>query len=213
MSQEIRYEPERLKALADAVFAIAMTLLVLELKVPELHGSDVGRELGRQLRAESGAYLAYALSFYVLGLIWLGHVRLFRRVEAADDWLVRANLVMLLLVGVLPFPTALLGRYGSQTWGVVPYACCMVLLELLLAVAWWRCARRGLLTADADQSEVRVALARYLSMAGVFAVSVPVAVVRPADAAYVWIVLAVVPWAAGMLAVRGRAAERVLESA
>ncbi|WP_433825644.1 TMEM175 family protein [Actinoplanes sp. CA-015351] len=100
MAQGGRYEPERIKMLADAVFAIAMTLLVLELKVPE----DVtGGELGRALADNATSYAAYALSFYVLGLVWLGHVRLFRRVEFADDWLLRINLAMLLFVGILPF--------------------------------------------------------------------------------------------------------------
>lgn len=192
MARQARYEPERLKMLADAVFAIAMTLLVLDLKVPELSPADVDPGLGEQLRANLSGYAAYALSFYVLGLIWLGHVRLFRRVAAADDWLLRANLFLLCFVGVLPFPTALLGRYASHTWGILPYAGCMIALELLLAAMWWWCARHDLFATRDDGVDVRAVLSRYLAIAGVFALSVPVAVVAPHRAAWVWLLLAVV---------------------
>ncbi|MBB2944378.1 putative membrane protein [Actinoplanes lutulentus] len=105
-----------------------------------------------------------------------------------------------MFVGILPFPTALLGRYGSQTWGIVPYAVCMIVLELLLTLMWWRSARRGLLLAAVEPLEVRVTLVRYLAAASVFAVSVPVAFLAPGYAAWIWLLLAVAPQLAGRTA-------------
>jgi uncharacterized membrane protein len=117
----LRYGTERLNALSDGVFAIAMTLLVIDLKVPDLTGAEESR-LPAELRSQVGSYLAYALSFYVIGQMWLAHHRMFRHIKTTDSRLLRINLLMLMVIAAVPFPTSLLGRYGGQTWGVVPYA-------------------------------------------------------------------------------------------
>jgi uncharacterized membrane protein len=193
--RDVRFGTDRLNALSDGVFAIAMTLLVIELKVPDLHGGEVDR-LGTELRGQLGSYLAYALSFYIIGRMWLGHHRLLRDVSTADSRLLRFNLLFLMFVAVLPFPTAVLGHYGSRTWGVVPYAACMVVLDLLLALMWWWARRRGLLSEEGTRRDVRVAVARSLGIGAVFLVSIPVAFVQPDIAKYIWILLLVVPWLA-----------------
>jgi uncharacterized membrane protein len=109
--------------------------------------------------------------------------------------------LLLLFVAVLPFPTAVLGRYGSVTWGVVPYACCMVILDLL-ATMWWWARRRGLLSDEVDRRDVRVAVTRNLAMAAVFLISIPVAFGWPDVARYMWLLLAVVPRLSARLAGR-----------
>jgi uncharacterized membrane protein len=115
MATAPRYGTGRAHGLSDGVFAIAMTLLVLDLKVPDLSHHELDHHLSAALASQGGAYFAYALSFYVVGRLWLGHHRLFRHVTEADERLLRLNLLVLLFVGVLPFPTALLGRYGGVT--------------------------------------------------------------------------------------------------
>jgi uncharacterized membrane protein len=198
----LRYGTERLNALSDGVFAIAMTLLVIDLKVPDLSGGELSR-LPAELRAQSGSYLAYALSFYVIGQMWLGHHRLFRHVTATDSRLLRINLLMLMVVAAVPFPTSLLGRYGSQTWGVVPYAAAMVLLQILFGVMWWWAQHHGLLADEAvSRQEARAGLARNAGIGVVFAASIPVAFVSPDAAKYLWLLLIVVPWLAVRLARR-----------
>ena len=176
----------RFAALADAVFAIAMTLLVLELKVPDLHGAAVAR-LGAELRAETGSYLAYALSFFIIGRAWFSHHRLDALITRVDDGLLRLNLLLLFFVAVLPFPTAVLGRYGARPPAIVPYAVCMIMMALLLtSIAWWAHNRR-LLAEDADPHDVRAAVARPVATAAVFTVSIPLAFVSPTAAVYSWI--------------------------
>jgi uncharacterized membrane protein len=201
VGRAVAYGTERLLALSDGVFAIAMTLLVIELKVPDLHGDEVSR-LATELRHEAGAYLAYALSFVIIGRLWLGHHRLFRRVTATDDRLLRINLVLLLFVAVLPFPTAVLSRYGNLTWGVVPYAACMVVLDLLLAMMWWWALWRGLFADEVERREVRATVARNLGMAAVFLASIPVAFVQPDTALPMWSLLVVVPRLSALLLAR-----------
>jgi uncharacterized membrane protein len=190
----LRYGTERLNALSDGVFAIAMTLLVIDLKVPDLSGDELSR-LPAELRGQVGSYLAYALSFYVIGQMWLAHHRLFRHIGAADARLLRMNLLLLMVIAVVPFPTSLLGHYGGQTWGVVPYAAAMVLLQVLFAAMWWWAHRHGLLV-DAVESrrEARAGIARSVAFGVVFAASIPLAFVDPDLAKYLWLLLAIVPW-------------------
>ena len=183
---------ERLAALSDAVFAIAMTLLVLELKVPDLHGRDVSR-LAAELRAQAGSYLAYALTFFVVGRAWLGHHRLTHLVAHVDEGLLRLNLVLLLFIAVLPFPTAVLGRYGARTAAVVPYAACMTLLGVLFTAIWWWARSRALFAGEVDRRDVRAAVIRPVSTAAVFLASIPVAFFAPVLAMDMWVLVVVVP--------------------
>lgn len=183
---------ERLAALSDAVFAIAMTLLVIELKVPDLHGADVSR-LGAELSAQTGSYLAYVLSFFVIGRAWLSHHRLTHLIAHVDEGLLRLNLVLLLFVAVLPFPTAVLGRYGGRTASVVSYAVCMTMLGALLTAIWWWARSRGLFAGEADRRDLRTAVLRPVSTAAVFLASIPVAFFSPATAMYMWVLVVVVP--------------------
>jgi uncharacterized membrane protein len=189
----LRYGTERLNALSDGVFAIAMTLLVIDLKVPDLSGDELSR-LSAELRSQVGSYLAYALSFYVIGQMWLVHHRMFRHIKTADPRLLRINLLMLMVVAAVPFPTSLLGRYGGETWGVVPYAAAMVLLQVLFGLMWWWALWHGLLADDeGSRQEAKVSLARNAAIGLIFAASIPVAFPDPDLAKYLWLLLIVVP--------------------
>jgi Na+-transporting NADH:ubiquinone oxidoreductase subunit NqrB len=102
--------------------------------------------------------------------------------------------LMLMVVAAVPFPTSLLGRYGGQTWGVVPYAAAMVLLQVLFGAMWWWALRHGLLADDVDsRQEARAGLARNTGIGLVFAASIPVAFVDPDLAKYLWLLLIIVP--------------------
>ena len=97
------WDRDRLDAFSDSVFAIAITILVLEIKVPlEL------RHLGHDPEHEWPDYLAYVTSFLTIGGVWIAHHRLFSRVRAIDATMVQLNLLLLLLTAFLPFPTAVL---------------------------------------------------------------------------------------------------------
>ena len=115
---------DRLVAFSDGVFAIAMTLLVLNLTVPTLTGSaeHVDEELWRKLRDQWPELFSYALSFWVIGRFWLVHHRMFRLVRRADGALMTLNLLLLGFIALIPWPTEMLGRYGDTTTAVVAYS-------------------------------------------------------------------------------------------
>ena len=102
---------ERVITLSDGVFAIAATLLVLELKIPE-EGSAV--PLARGLVHVAPSFLAYALSFFVIALFWSSYHRVMAMISEVDLPIIFLNVVLLFLISLQPFPTALLGRHGTD---------------------------------------------------------------------------------------------------
>jgi uncharacterized membrane protein len=116
-SHEQVYGLARLLALSDGVFAFAMTLLVVQLLVPQLGPGQAG-QLGAKLLDQMPSYVSYLISFAVISIYWYSHHRLFRYVRRWDVWLIALNLGALLFIAVMPFPTVIVGRYGDQTVAV-----------------------------------------------------------------------------------------------
>ena len=102
---------ERLVFFSDAVFAIAITLLVIDLRLPDLGDHVSNQQLSAALGALVPRIFAYALSFWVIGLYWLAHWRRYQYIERVDETLIALNLLLLGLVAFMPFPTALVGEY------------------------------------------------------------------------------------------------------
>jgi uncharacterized membrane protein len=98
----------RLEAFSDGVFAIAITLLVIEIRPPELHE---GERLAHALWAQWPSYVAYLVSFLTIGVIWLNHHRVFTQVARVDGPLLLLNLNLLLWTGLIPFPTAVVAEH------------------------------------------------------------------------------------------------------
>jgi uncharacterized membrane protein len=169
--------------LSDGVFAIALTVLVLSLKV------DTGvkpADLAHALRTSLGELGAYALSVVVIGAFWMGHHRLFAWIERVDIVLMWLNLAFLGLVALIPFPTDVLGRYGRTTEAVVLYAA-VIGTAALVSFAMSYYARWQ----DLAPSSPGIGWNRSLPVAFAFYASIPVAVWSPRAAIYLW--LAVVP--------------------
>src|ERR1700737_1299223 len=103
----------RIEALTDGVFAVAMTLLVLDIKVPELPQPMATDELLRQLLALWPKFLSYVISFVILGVYWVGHHVQLSFIRRADRPLLWINILFLLWVALVPFSTALLGEYAK----------------------------------------------------------------------------------------------------
>ena len=108
---DVRDETTRVEAFSDGVFAIAMTLLILEIRTPEHAGAG---QLPRALYLLWPSYLAYATSFFTIGVMWMNHHRLFNLIGKSDQSLLVINGLLLFGVTFIPFPTALLARYLSH---------------------------------------------------------------------------------------------------
>ncbi len=173
---------------SDAVFAIAMTLLVLDLEVPDDLPAD---RLGAALVEQLPNFFSFALSFAVIGSAWLNHHRKFSVIVRYDFRLQVLNLVLLFFVALLPLPTAVLSEYGgrSSPWPVVVYAtvvaCVYTMLNLVWAYAW----RARLMAPAVDRGLYLYVLRAVLPVPVVFAASIPVAFPAPGIAMYLWLLI------------------------
>src|SRR5690349_22747153 len=132
---------ERLVFFSDAVFAIAITLLALEIRLPALEGELSNEALLAALNGLWPRYLAYGISFLAIGLYWLVHHRTFRAVERYDARLLMLNLVALAGIAFMPFPTTVISEHANRV-GTQFYALVAAGVGLLMAAIWW-CTHGG----------------------------------------------------------------------
>jgi uncharacterized membrane protein len=174
----------RILALSDGVFAIAITLLVIQIALPATAGTDLPSALLRLWPR----YLAYVLSFLVIARFWFSHHLAFRLITRYDGMLVWLNLVLLMFVAFLPFPTAVLGEHLAAPAAAVLYAMAAGLTSAASAGYWWYASGRGrLLKPGLDRLQVTVLRARSLSGPVFFALTLPVAAYAPYAAEAMWI--------------------------
>ncbi|MFQ5986451.1 MAG: TMEM175 family protein [Thermoplasmata archaeon] len=135
--RERLFRPVRIEALSDGVFAIVMTLLVLEIAVPTLATPVEEGELRAELLELLPEFLGYAVSFVILGIFWVVHHRQFHFVERTDRAFVWINILTLLFVALLPFSTALLSRFPESQTAVFVYGGNLLLAALAISAQWW----------------------------------------------------------------------------
>jgi uncharacterized membrane protein len=189
-------EYDRILFFTDAVFAIAITLLIVELPGPivELATSQhhAALDSGTLLHESIAGIIGFWISFAVIGLFWIGHHSLFRYITAFDRALMLLNLLFVGVIAFLPYPTAVLSiTSNSQRAAVVFYAICAGAAGLLETLAWVY-ARRAHLVGEISPQASRLLLARVGRVPAVFAVSIPIALLGSARAAtYSWIAIVV----------------------
>ncbi|MFZ1700239.1 MAG: TMEM175 family protein [Pyrinomonadaceae bacterium] len=149
---------ERILFFSDAVFAIVITLLVLEIKVPTIEHSQVNEAAIRHALFELlPKFLGFIYSFFIIGMMWIEHHRIYRYIGSFDFGLIWRNMLFMLFVAFIPFPTALFSEYyGSQT-AFIMYVGSFALAAL--GKIWiWRYAvskRETLLVADTDDEIIK----------------------------------------------------------
>jgi len=130
-------ETGRVEAFSDGVFAIAITLLILDVKVPARVGPG---NLGTVLVEEWPMFLAFLTSFFTIGVMWMNHHRLFTLIHAVDDSLVALNLLLLLGITWIPFPTALLATHlratGNDRMAALIYSATFFVMAIFFRVLW-----------------------------------------------------------------------------
>lgn len=179
---------DRFVNFSDAVFAIAITLLILNVRLPTVGAGIVTAPLAPQLPGLLPDLFAFTLSFVVIGGYWAAHHRLFDLIDRADTRLIWLNLVMLFFVVLLPLPTQIVAQYGDTTLGVEIYAASMVLVGLSIIVLTLY-ARGAHLTAPG--ADIRTSMIKSSITPAVFAASMVVAIFSPRWAMGLWVLIAV----------------------
>ena len=158
----------RLEAFSDGVFAIAVTLLVLDIKVPPLSTTEGHHSLASALLDEWPVFAAYVISFLTILIMWINHHNLFKHIKRTDHLFLLLNGLLLMVVGFIPFPTALLAEYIREPNSNDPNVAAMIYgsTNVLLAVSFnlmWRYAiyNNRLLDRNADQEAVAAISRQY----------------------------------------------------
>jgi uncharacterized membrane protein len=189
---------DRLEVFSDGVIAIAITLLVLDIKVPHSHQGGLAHDLATQWPS----FAAYVLSFAVIGIMWVSHHSMFERIQEIDRGLLFTNLLLLLGIAFLPFPTALLAEYardgGSNAHVAAAfYSLTMTMIGLAFSGIWLHLSHHpDLLVEGLDPGNLRRSLHRSLVGPIVFALTIGLAFVN-ALACFVVYGLLVAYFAAG----------------
>jgi uncharacterized membrane protein len=136
----------RFESFSDAVFAIAVTLLVLNFRVPDLPRTVGNGEIVRRLLSLWPDFLGYVTSFIVIGVLWINHHALFHFLRRVDRYSLVINLLLLMFVAFIPFPTALIARYGGLVPVVILFGLSMALTGILFSALWFYAVRTYLNT-------------------------------------------------------------------
>ena len=179
---------ERLIFFSDAVFAIAITLLSLEIRLPDGIEAFSNAALLSQLTGIWHKYLAFMISFMVIGTLWIGHHRKFRFIKRYDSPLLMLNLVLLMVIAFIPFPSAVLSSYSNRI-ATSFYALVMVLASLLGSAIWWYASRHGLVDSPIDIKKHRRLLITPLVTALIFLASIGIAYLDPDISKFIWMLI------------------------
>jgi uncharacterized membrane protein len=210
--QEIQTRPanealglERIVFFSDAVMAIAITLLAIDLKVPEIASTAAAAELPRSLSELGPRFMSFLISFFVIGIYWMSHHRYFRFIQRYDGGLIVLNLLFLLFIVLMPFVAGLFGQYYYLPLGMSVYAAAVAATGLSMGALWWYASHRHrLVDKHLDEQFIR---ARSLALAVplLFLASIPFAFVSRTLAITIWCMLPLVSFAILKVSERGQA--------
>jgi uncharacterized membrane protein len=188
-----RWGTGRTEAFSDGVFAIAITLLVLDIRVPASEFDDLWSGIAH----EWPAYLGYATSFITIGGIWLAHHGLFTRLQYVNRRVMQINLVLLMAVSFLPFPTRLVAEAirdaDAERAAVLFYGASLLAISVLLGALWATAASdRSLLRPEVGEEEVAAIIRATSPNVGFYLGVIALAIVLPVVAAVGYLVIAIV---------------------
>jgi len=200
------HDPARVLALSDGVFAIIITLLVLEVHVPEL---TEGQSLNEALGEIRPSFTAFVISFILAGMYWVAHRDLFALIRRTDRGLVWLNILYLLPLCLLPFGAGLLGRYEHEPVALRIYGLLLVAIAVMRVVIWLYATNRPqLLWARLDDRQRRARLALNLSPGLVYLLAFLVARAAPGVSLAIYAAMPVLYFLGITVLRRGRQRDR-----
>ncbi|MCJ7746068.1 MAG: TMEM175 family protein [Actinobacteria bacterium] len=180
----------RIGTFSDSVFAVAITLLVLNIHVPSISLHLTNRALDSKLGGLWPNYEAFILSFVIIGIYWILHHLMFRYIERYNGVFLWLNLFFLMCIVFMPFTASLISEYGDTAIATIVYAANLAVASLLMAVIWWYAIGRGqLMMKGFDVVMGKHAVLANLCTTVFFLASMPIALANPRVAKYFWLLL------------------------
>ena len=189
---------ERLLFFSDAIFAIAVTLLVLEMRLPDTAQPLSNLQLSETLMGMWHEYLAYLISFLVIGTFWMAHHRKYRYIKKYDNTLLFLNLLFLMVVAFMPFSSSLIINYPDRS-ATIFYALTMAIAGLLLAINWWYASsKKRLIDPDLDARTIKKQIVAPLLTALIFFISVGISFLDGNLSRLFWMLILFATWYANL---------------
>jgi uncharacterized membrane protein len=181
----------RIEALADGIFAIAMTLLVLTLTLPDMTVTKLS--LSQLLAEQWPKFFNYALSFVLLAIFWMVHHQQFHVIRRTDRWHVWINVGILMFVALMPFSTDVVGDYSHQTLAELVFSANLMILGLLFLLNWWyACRDHRLVDPDLDVETIFRGIRRNSITPVIAAISMVLSVFMPGWGLWVYILIPII---------------------
>lgn len=180
---------ERIEFFSDAVMAIALTLLAIDLRVPEVSAASAPLEMPQRLVEMSPRFLSFLVSFSVIGVYWISHHRYFGFIKRYDGRLMLLNLVFLLFIVLMPFTSSLLGQYPALPLSTAAYALNVGAIGSALYLMWHYATRSyRLVDSHLERGTIRLMTLRALTAPVLFFTSIPFAFISPLLTTLWWVV-------------------------
>jgi uncharacterized membrane protein len=178
---------ERLVFFSDAVMAIAITLLAIEIRLPQLDPSATDIGLAARIAALGSQIMSFVISFVVIGIYWISHHRYFHYIMRFDYRLLSLNLVFLFFIALMPFVAGILGQYAYLPLAVIIYSAEVVALGFALGGVWWYASHHHrLIDVSLDRQSIRKMNVRALAAPLVFLAAIPLSLVNPLLGMALW---------------------------
>jgi uncharacterized membrane protein len=180
------FDKTNLTNFSDAVIAIAITLLVLQLKLPSISDVNIDAMLLPTLSDNVGSIIGYVIGFWVIASYWFRYHIFMKHVKVIDGTYVMLNVLFILFIGFLPFPTSILILYPAHVSPVIFYGINILMLSIIQIMMWVYASRNGRLTGEIDTGLAdQITLGRIVG-AFVFLLSILVAFVNPVASMVMW---------------------------
>jgi uncharacterized membrane protein len=181
------FPANRIEALADGVFAIVMTLLVLELSIPVIAGSPANTELLSKLLELGPKLLIYMLSFIILGMMWAHHRFTFHCIVRSDGQLAWINIILLMFVALIPFTASLVGEYSDTQIAVLVYGTNALLILIVSLIMWLYITGKHELTDSPIDTEIATRRTFFYAMGCLaFIIGIGISFINPVISLYLY---------------------------
>lgn len=188
-SMEDKFGLDRIVFFTDAVIAIAITLLVIEIQAPELEHHLINSELANRVFEMWPKYLGYMVSFLVISMYWVAHHRIFKNINNYNRKLMYINIIFLMCIAFMPFVTSLLFEYPAQFISVAAYASLVMIIGLALLGVWRYAVAQEYTYGNENDLELKSITKGLLAAPIVFGLSIIIAIFSPFIAMLSWMVL------------------------
>lgn len=181
---------ERIVLFSDAIFAVSITLLVLQIPIPV---NQPGRKLINDLVNQSPMFISYVVSFFVIGRFWIKHISFFNHIKRFNMSLVWLNFAYMVSVSFIPYPTAVYGTHSDDIVALIMYAAAIMVAGYLSSILWLYALRKPeLLVKDVTSNEIIHHLIISLIMPTAFLISIFLVFINPVLVPFLWIIFAIV---------------------